>query len=91
MSKETLIIASRMKEADRLKERVFELLEKSKLESWDFTGEDLQEAWELVDAILMIDSEMSVGAAYHRAIERVELAEAVMNTRDEMKELGMPL
>lgn len=90
MSRKIAYIASMMKKAERLKEELLEILSKKKLEDWDYTAEDLQKAWEMVDTILMIDSEVSVGAALSRAVDRVELAVAVMDTRDEMSEIGLP-
>lgn len=90
MSGKIAYIASRMKQAERAKDEVLELLAKRKLETWDFTQDEIQKAWELVDLLMMIDADVSVGAALSRAVERVEAAELVMNRRDEMEQLNIP-
>ena len=90
MSKEIAYIAGKMKEAERLKDRLLELLSKSKLESWDFTNEDIHEGWQIVDRIMMIDSEVSVGAALNATIERVEAAVLVMDTREKQELIIVP-
>lgn len=79
-----------IKEAERLREQVVsELLPRCKLESWDFDQEDIDKAWEIVDRILAIGQEVTVGSALSRATERAELAERVMNHREEMEQMGM--
>ncbi len=91
MSRKIAYVASMMKRAESLRDRLLEeLLSKSKLESWDFSGEDIEQGWQIVDALMAINSEVSVQAAVNRAIERMEYAEQVLDRREEMEMLGMP-
>lgn len=91
MSRKIAYIASMMKRAENLRDQLLEeLLSKSKLESWDFTGEDIEQGWEIVDSLMAIDSEISVQAAVSKAIERMEYAEQVLDHREKIELPGMP-
>ncbi|RLI55215.1 MAG: hypothetical protein DRP09_10395 [Candidatus Thorarchaeota archaeon] len=90
MTKKIAYIASQMKLAERLMEDVLNMLSKRKIESWDFTDDDIQAAWEKIDRIVAIDQHVSVGLSLAKATERVELAEVVISRREELERLGLP-
>lgn len=90
MSNDTAIIAAMMKEAERLKNRILdEVLPRARLEDWNFTDEDIDNAWNIIDRILAIGQKVSVRMSTARAIERVELAETINNRREEMALMGL--
>jgi len=91
MSENIAYNAAMMKKAEHVKQHVLgTILDKSKLENWEFDDEDIQTAWELLDYLTMINQVVSVGASVIRVTERIELAESVMKQRDTMEQLGLP-
>lgn len=77
---EATIIATTMKEAERLMKRVKEeLLPKSSIEKIDFDQEDLDAAYHLLDRLTLLNEKARVPAAIAQVVARLELAEETLD------------
>ena len=83
MSDEVLVVAAKLKEEERLTERIKnELLSRKKIEYLDFDQEVLDGAYGILDQLMMIDSDISVSFYIAQVNNRIRLAEEVMGARD---------